>query len=146
MLKRNALLMVLTLLSVSATASAELVVEAGYVRASLPGSTTTSAYMALKNTGDAELVVTSANSPAAGLISFHSTMNHDGMMHMMDMESLKIAAHQSLKLESGGTHLMLENMPAMLAVDSKVELVFRFADGKKKSVSLPVQSVLADKH
>ncbi len=134
-------------LAVSAgLAKAELVVESGYVRASLPGTANTSAYMTLSNTGDADVVITSATTPLAAKVTFHSTMNHDGMMHMMDMENLKIAAHKSVVLESGGMHLMLENTTAILAADSKVELVLQFADGQKKTLSLPVKSVLADKH
>ena len=136
-----------TVLTMSAAmAKAELVVESGFVRASLPGATSTSAYMTLNNTGDKDITINAVTTTAAGKVSFHSTMNHDGMMHMMDMENLKIAAHKTVVLESGGMHLMLENMSAALVADSKLEFVLQFADGLKKTISLPVQSVLADKH
>jgi len=102
--------------------------------------------MTLNNSGDADIVITAVTTPVAGKVTFHSTMNHDGMMHMMDMENLKIAAHKSLVLESGGMHLMLENMGAALAAGGGVEFVLQFSDGGKKAISLPVQSVLADKH
>jgi copper(I)-binding protein len=130
----------------AALAKAELVVDSGYVRASLPGSTTTSAYMTLSNPADADVLITGVTTRAAAKVSFHSTMNHDGMMHMMDLESLKIAARKSLVLEPGGMHLMLENTAAALLAGRRIELVLQFADGRKQSISLPVQSVLADQH
>jgi len=121
----------------AALAKAELVVDAGYVRASLPGSTMTSAYMTLRNTADADLLITGVSTRVAAKVSFHSTMNHDGMTHMMDMENLRIAARKSL---------VLENTTSALAAGSKIELVLQFADGRKQSISLPVQSVLVDQH
>ncbi len=130
----------------AAIARAELVVESGFVRASLPASNSTSAYMTLNNTGDADILISGVTTAAAGKVSFHGTMNHEGMMHMMEMENLKIAAHKSLVLESGGMHMMLENMTVALTAGSKVELVLQFADGRNKTISLPVQSVLADNH
>ena len=133
-------------LMMSAIARAELLVEKGYVRASVPGTDSTSAYMTLINTGDKDVVLTAVTSPAAAKVSIHMSMNHEGMMHMMGMESLKIEAHKSVLLESGGTHLMLENPPVPLAVGSKIEFVLQFADGQKKQIVLPVQSVLVDKH
>ncbi|HTR01445.1 MAG TPA: copper chaperone PCu(A)C [Candidatus Acidoferrum sp.] len=145
MSKTMKLMSVALLLATATLARAELVVEAGHVRASLPGSTTTAAYMTLKNTGDADIVITAASSPAAAHVSFHSTMNHGGMMHMMDMESLKIPAHKSLVLEAGGDHLMLEKTTAALAEGTTVELTFQLADGQHKTVKLPVKSVMNEK-
>ncbi len=124
---------------------AELVVESGFVRASLPGMASTAAYMTLKNTGDADLAITGITTSVAAKVSIHSTMNHDGMMHMIDMNSLTVAAHKTVVLESGGMHLMLENTAGMLAADSKVELVLQFANGGKQALRLPVLGVLADK-
>lgn len=126
------------------SARAELVVEGGHVRASLPGSDTTSAYMTLRNTGSAEVVVTAVTTAAAGRVSMHSTMNHDGMMHMMDMTSLKVPAGKTLVLESGGTHLMLEKTRAPLADGGSVELELQLGDGTRTRVRLPVKSVMSE--
>lgn len=124
------------------SARAELVVEGGHVRASLPGSATTSAYMTLRNTGTTDVVVTAVTTPAAGRVSMHSTMNHDGMMHMMDMSTLAVPAGKTLVLESGGTHLMLEKTMTPLADGASVELELQLGDGTKKRVRLPVKNVL----
>jgi copper(I)-binding protein len=134
-----------SMLMASTLVRAELVVENGFVRASLPGADNTSAYMTLRNTGDAELVITRATTPLAAQVSFHSTMNHDGMVHMMGTDSLKIPAHKSLVLESGGTHVMLEKIAKAIAEGSTVELTLVMADGQRKTVSLPVKSVMSEK-
>ena len=68
-------MMVLTLSA--ALAKAELTIDSGYVRASLPGSTTTSAYMTLNNNSNTDVVITGVTTTAAGKVSFHSTMNHE---------------------------------------------------------------------
>lgn len=145
MVKMKYTAVVLAMMAASTLARAELAVENGYVRASLPGSETTSAYMTLRNTGDADLVITRATSPAAAQVSFHSTMNHDGMVHMMGMDNLNVPAHRSLVLESGGTHLMLEKMVKPIAEGSVVELTLQMADGQHTTVTLPVKSVMNEK-
>lgn len=131
------------LLVASATlAHAELVVEGGHVRAPLPGLTTTAAYMKLRNTGSTELVLTSVSSPMAAKVTLHSTMNHNGMLHMMGMETLSIPAGGEVILEAGGMHMMLENFTTTLEPGSEVELALQFASGDKQSITLPVRSVL----
>jgi copper(I)-binding protein len=131
-----------TLLLACATARAELVVENGHVRASLPGVASTAAYMTLRNTGAAELVLTGITSPAAAKVSLHSTMNHNGMMHMMSMEALSIPAGGEVKLESGGIHMMLEELTARLEPANEVKLSLEFANGDKQEITLPVRSVM----
>ena len=130
------------LLMTSAVAQAELVVEAGSVRASLPGVSSTAAYMTLRNTGKTEQVLVAITSPVAAKVTLHSTMNHNGMMHMMSMETLSIAAGGEVKLESGGTHMMLEELNQTLEPANQVELVLEFENGEKQKITLPVRSVM----
>jgi copper(I)-binding protein len=126
----------------SAAALADLVVEEGHVRALPPGVTNTSAYMTLRNTGSQPRVLVSASSSAAARVTLHSTMNHNGMLHMQQMENLTIPAGGSVSLEPGTTHLMLEDLTSELEPGSQVELVLVFADGEQETIALPVKSVL----
>lgn len=121
---------------------ADLVVEGGHVRALLPGSTNTSAYMTLVNTAPQPMILASANSPAARKVTLHSTMNHNGMLHMQQMDNLTIPGNGSVSLAPGGAHLMLEELIEELEPGSQVELVLVFADGQQETVTLPVKSVL----
>jgi copper(I)-binding protein len=126
----------------SVTVFAELVVENGYVRGLPPGVDTTSAYMTLRNTGDTDLELTGAASPIAGEVTLHTTMNHDGMLHMQHVESVSIPARGELLLESGGLHLMLAELKQSVVEGTNVELTLQFANGTTHQLSLPVRSVL----
>ena len=121
---------------------AELVVEDAWVRGLPPGVANTAAYMTLRNTGKDEVVLTGAATPIAGRVMLHATMNHEGMLHMTHLESLTIPPGATVKLETGGTHLMLMDLKAVPAAGSGVELTLQFADGTQRGLILPVRSVL----
>lgn len=136
------LLPTLLVLSLATPVLAELVVENGYVRGLPPGVDNTSAYMTLKNPGTAAVELTGAISPVAGSVMLHTTMNHDGMLHMQHVSSASIPAQGELVLESGGMHLMLTQLKQVPKVGEQVELTLQFADGSTQTLSLPVRSVL----
>ncbi len=121
---------------------AEVIVEDAWIRGLPPGVPNASAYMTLTNSGTEEVVLTGATSPIAGSVMLHGTMNHDGVLHMMHLESVAIPAGAELKLESGGTHLMLMELKAAPAPGTEVELTLQFADGTSQALQLPVRSVL----
>ena len=128
--------------SLSSAVSAELVVEDAYVRGLPPGVDNTSAYMTLRNTGDVDLELTGASSPGVSEVTLHTTMNHNGMLHMQHVTAANIPAHGELVLESGGMHLMLTGLKQGLVAGSQVELTLQFADGSERKLELPVRSVL----
>lgn len=132
----------LALLSVSVGLQAELVVDDAWVRGLPPGVANTAAYMTLRNTGNKDVVLTGAASPIAGSVQLHDTMDHGGMLHMAHVESLTVPAGGEVKLASGGLHLMMMELTAMPAPDSKVELTLQFSDGTRLALLLPVRSVL----
>ena len=136
-------LLTLTMMFTVATPTfAQVQISDGYVRALPPGVANSSAYMTLINQGDSDVELVGASTPVAVKASLHSTMNHDGMMHMMPTSGLVIAAHGELKLESGGNHLMLEGLQETLKPGTEVDLMLRFADGSEQAITLPVRSVL----
>jgi copper(I)-binding protein len=126
----------------SSCLSADVVVEDAWVRGLPPGVANASAYMTLNNTGSEPMVLTGARSPIAGSVLLHATMNHDGMLHMTHVESATVPANGELKLESGGTHLMLMELTETPVPGSEVELTLEFADGSTQTLHLPVRSVL----
>lgn len=128
--------------SLSGSVFAELVIEDAHVRGLPPGVDTTSAYMTLRNTGDVDLQLTGASSPVAMEVTLHSTMNHNGMLHMQHLISATIPAHGELVLESGGLHLMLAGLQQDLKAGTEVKLTLQFANGTTQLLSLPVRSVL----
>jgi copper(I)-binding protein len=135
-------LVALPALCFAALLHAEVVVEDAWIRGLPPSVPNASAYMTLTNPGTEEVVLTGATSPIAGSVVLHGTMNHEGMLHMMQLESIAIPAGASFKLESGGTHLMLMELKQSPVPGTEVELTLRFADGTSQALQLPVRSVL----
>ena len=84
------------LMAAAGHAAAELVVEEGQVRELIPGATSAAAYMTLRNTGAEPLLLKSVTSPAANKITLHNTMNHNGMLHMIGIDTLSIPAGGSV--------------------------------------------------
>ena len=121
---------------------AEVIVTEAWVRGLPPGVPNASAYMTLNNTGSGDVVLTGATSPSAGSVQLHSTMDHGGMLHMTHIESLTIPAGRTVKLASGGTHLMLTELKETPVPGTEIELTLMFADGTTESLRLPVRSVL----
>jgi periplasmic copper chaperone A len=141
-MKTIRLLAALPVLLIATCLQAEVLVTEAWVRGLPPGVATASAYMTLRNTGGEDVVLTGASSPLAGSVLIHTTMNHGGMLHMTHIESLTLPAGSEVKLESGGTHLMLTELAQSPAPGMEVELTLEFANGTTQVVRLPVRSVL----
>lgn len=135
-------IMAIMLIALAGHAIAELVVEDAEVRELIPGTTSTAAYMTLRNTGSEPLLLKSVTSPAAGKITLHNTMNHNGMLHMMGMDALSIPAGSEVALQEGAMHMMLEQLAQTLRAGDTVELTLLFDNGTTQTLELPVRSVL----
>ena len=116
----------LAALVVLAACSAEpgppLIVSDLQVFAPLPGSSTGVAYMTLTNQSRSELVIRAAQSPQFSRAEFHETRIEDGVMKMRSVEHIVIGVGESVRLESGGLHLMLIGANAGIAVGTPVSL------------------------
>ena len=99
-----------------------LVVSDLQVFAPLPGSSTGVAYMTLTNQSRSELVIRAAQSPQFSRAEFHETRIEDGVMKMRSVEHIVIGVGESVRLESGGLHLMLIGANAGVAVGTPISL------------------------
>ena len=126
----------------SQVARADLLIRDGHVRAPIPGTTSTAAYMTLQNSGDEAVSVTGVTTAAAERATLHNSMNHNGMLHMMGMDSINVPAGSIVELKEGGMHVMLEGPAATLQPGTTVELTLHLADGTAVTTTLAVRSVL----
>ena len=132
-------------LALSSTAAlAELQVKNGYVRGLPPGTSNTAAYMTLRNGGDEAVELVGASAAVAGSVMLHTTVNHDGMLHMQHLHSLAIPAGGEVVLASGGIHLMLMQLESMPRAGETVAITLEFSDGATQDIALPVRSVLEE--
>jgi len=135
-----ALLVVLAGCSGGSGAGVGLTVTDAWVRLPAGSSTTTAAYLVIKNGGTTADALTGASSNAAGMVSVHQTgMDSSGMMGMTPVDRIEIAPGATVTLEQGGYHIMLEGLTRTLAVGQKIELTLTFEKAGTITVSAEVR-------
>lgn len=113
-------------------------VERPWARATPPGATIGAGYLELRNAGDTADRLVRATSPRAAAVQIHETQLADGMMRMREIDGLAIPAGASVRLEPGGTHLMLIDLPRPLVAGERVPLVLHFARAGQLTAELVV--------
>ena len=84
-----------------------VIVERGWVRAPVPGTSMTAAYLTIENRSDRPIVIDGATSSEFADVTLHSTQMVDGRMQMRPIEGLTVPAGTRAVLAPGGDHLML---------------------------------------
>ncbi|MCO4799005.1 MAG: copper chaperone PCu(A)C [Colwelliaceae bacterium] len=125
----------------TSTLAKDLSVEHGYLRATIPGTSVSSAYMEITNKTNNDLVLIGASSNISNRIEIHEHIMSDEMMRMRQRESLMIPANDHVVLQPSGYHLMIFNLNTPLKVDDKVELTLHFSENKDMIITLPVESI-----
>jgi copper(I)-binding protein len=108
-------------------AFAQVEVADAWVRATVPGQTTTGAFMELVAASDARLV--GVSSPVAKVAEIHEMKMDRGVMTMRALARLDLPAGKPVALTPGGYHMMLmglakplkegETVPITLVVEDK---------------------------
>ena len=91
----------------------------------------TGSFGILSNSGTEDVTITSASSPAAGMVELHETVMVDGQMQMQqDPEGFTIPAGGTFVLEPGGYHIMLMGLPASIAPGEEVPITLTLSNGR----------------
>ena len=98
-------------------------IHAPMVRMVPPGQSVSAAFMILHNHGIKERSVVAAYSDVAAAVELHNHIMEDGMM----------------KMQPGGSHIMLIGLTRSLEMGEKVAIELEFADGERLSFEAPVQ-------
>jgi len=112
-----------------------------YIRASIPGTTSSSAYMRINNNGENTVTLVKVSSKISSRIEIHNHVMENDMMHMMQVDKIDIAANSQVLLQPHGLHLMFFNLTKSLNTDDVIELTLHFSDKHKVTMSLPVKSL-----
>ncbi|MFW6346464.1 MAG: copper chaperone PCu(A)C [Halomonas sp.] len=118
-----------------------LSVEAAQVRAVPPVSTTSAAFMVLRNGGEADLAVVDAHSPAARVTELHNHVDVEGVMQMRRVNAISVAAGGTTELAPGGLHLMLIDLVAPLHEGDEVAITLVLDNDETLNVSAPVKRI-----
>ena len=115
------------------------------VRAPIPGTPNTAAFLTIINDSDQPAVLVSASTSVAQRVELHNHIHEDGLMKMRQVSQIEIAAQSSQQLQPGGYHIMLFNV-SPLKDGSDVTLTLTFSDGKQYQVTAKVQDMMAHHH
>ena len=122
------ILIALCVIFAASASHAELVIENAWVRAVPPNSSTTAAYLTLRNSGDEEQVITRASASVAGAAEIHGWIETDGRKKMVRQHQLSVPAGAEVVLQTGGLHMMLFRLDPVPVAGESVRLCVGAAD------------------
>ena len=144
---RRILTTLLLLIGSSLTmADATLTISEPWIREAPPTVRVMAGYMAMVNTGNTTVTVTSVSSPDFERAEVHRTVVEAGIARMLPVKQLEIPANSQLKLEPGGLHLMLFNPQRPLREGASVTLTIHRSDGSKVTATAPVIRKTGEDH
>lgn len=118
--------------------TAPVTVAGAWARPSVQGQLGTGAFMTL--TAAEPLTLVGVASPASGVAEVHEMKLEGDVMKMRPLKALELPAGKPVELKPGGNHLMLMDLKAPLALNTKVPvtLTFRNARGQQSQLALQV--------
>lgn len=124
----------------AARANAQSVeIKDAWVRGTVAGQKASGAFMSLTSRAQARLVA--ASSPVAGTVEIHNMKVEGGVMRMFAVDGIDLPANRTVRLASGGYHVMLMNLKRTLKAGERVplKLTFELATGKRETIELEVE-------
>ncbi len=114
-------------------------VKGAWVRGTVAAQKATGAFMEI--TGKSAVRLLSAESPAAASVEIHNMTLQNGVMKMFPVDGIDIPAGKTVKLASGGYHVMLMGLKQQMKPGERVplKLTFELADKKRESLELSVE-------
>ena len=132
-----------TALAARSVCAQNIDVRDAWVRATVPGQTATGAFMKISAPAGATLVAVA--SPLAGVAEIHEMKMDAGVMTMRAVRGgLDLPAGQTVEFKSGGRHVMLMDLKAVLRRDSSVALTLVFRDKAGSALNVVLQVPVAN--
>jgi copper(I)-binding protein len=121
---------------VAGGAHAQVVVKNAWARATVPGQTSTGAFMTITSKEDARLVGTA--STAAGVVEVHEMAMEGNVMRMRPVQALDLPGGREVELKPGGYHVMLLDLKRPLAPGEQLTIDLRLELKDKRLITQPV--------
>lgn len=109
-------------------------------RALPPVAKTGAAYLSIANHGKHDDELLGADTPIAGKVEMHEHLHQDGLMKMQQVQTLPVAAGETLVFQPGGYHLMLFNLEQPLVAGEHFPLTLHFAEAGDVEVVVNIQA------
>lgn len=121
------------------TMAERIVVHSPWARLMPPGQPNTAAFMVLENTGEEDIALVAARSPASAVVELHTHLQEDGMMRMREVARIDVPAGGRTELRPGGLHVMLIGLVEPLSPEVAVEITLVFADDSTLALEAPTR-------
>jgi copper(I)-binding protein len=120
-------------------AAQSIEVKQPWIRGTVHGQKATGAFMEITSNVPARFVA--ASSPVAGVVEIHNMKMEGGVMRMFAVDGIDLPANRTVKLASGGYHVMLLDLQRTLKAGERVplKLTFELAGGKRETIELAVE-------
>jgi len=122
----------------SAAALAQVTVQDAWVRGTVPGQTSSGAYMTLQSAEGAKVV--GVSTPVAGTAEIHEMKMEGNVMRMRAVPALDLPKGQAVQLKPGGYHVMLTDVKQQLVKDTTVPITLKVELADKRVVEQKVEA------
>ena len=140
-------LLLITISNISFADSSALVFNKIIVPEAPPVASVMAAYMDITNNNKKAKVIKHISSSQFKRVEIHSMSMANGMMKMEQMQTLTVQPGKTVKLETGGLHIMLIKPIQTLKHGDSVELTFTLVSGEIITVDTTVQKIdLSNSH
>ena len=123
-------------------ADSTVVIRDAWIREAPPNAQVLAGYAQIENTTDKADAIVTVSSTAFEKAEIHRSEVKDGVARMAQAKRLDLPPGQIVKLEPGGTHVMLFNPKSPLRAGQHVTLSFTLSSGKTLSVKADVRNTL----
>ena len=129
-----------------ASENTEVLVKSGYARESIPGTSISSAYMAVSNLSEKNIRLISASSDVSDRIEIHEHTMSDGLMRMRQRDYVEILAKETTLFQPSGLHLMIFDLKRPLKSKENIIITLHFDDQSSIDVSYDIKGIKQKKH
>ena len=138
----------MTGLVLSAPALADVTASEAWARATPPGAKSGAIYLTLVNPANEERKLLKIVTPLSDEVMVHQTsVTELGVARMWPMAWLNVDAGQTVKMQPGGLHVMVNALKTPLVAGQKFPLTLKFDGGEAEfTVQVEVRPLTSDEH
>ena len=115
-----------------------ITVTDGYIKASIPGSDVTAAYMTISNTASKAITLQKVSSIISDRVEIHEHSMSNGMMRMREVGQITIDANSKVVLQPSSLHLMIFSIKQKITEKDVIPFTLYFSNETKINIQLPV--------
>lgn len=119
--------------------SSQIEFTQGWIKQLPPVVPMRAGYVQIHNPGNSDAEIIAVQSESFQRVEIHETQMVDGMMKMVEQNTLPVPAKATVELKPGGKHLMLLDPLQAMQVGEQIKLIFTFNDDQSTQVTFEVR-------